>query len=114
MIVVSKSGINCKLAYRGSMAVSIEGPPEGDKIKVLATGRLPKSSSLDNAEDAADLRNASVAMRGLSLAWRANSMTKRSTAAGSFWSSMFRTAKDGRFPLCVVRVAELYCGKSSR
>ena len=77
------------------MAVSIDGPPEGEQGKGAEQARLPKSSSLENGEDAHDPRNASLMIRGLSFPFRAATMTKRSTAASSFWSSMFRTEKGG-------------------
>lgn len=80
---------------RGSLAVSIDGPPEGDQAKGLSGDRLTKSSSLENAEEGHDPKNASLVMRGMSFPFRGTTMTKRSTAGGSFWSSMFRTAKDG-------------------
>ena len=78
------------------MAVSIGGPPEGEQGKGTEDARLPKTSSLENAEDAHDPRSASLVMRGIKFPFQATAITKRSTGASSFWSSMFRTEKDGR------------------
>ncbi len=79
------------------MAVSIDGPPQEDSER-----GMPES-------EAADPRTASVAARILSLPFRATSITKRSTAAGIFWSSMFRTEKDGLSPHSTTSLPPL-CG----
>lgn len=81
-------------AYRGSTAVSIDGPPQGvDEDRLWF--KLGKANSLQRAaEDKKEVDL--VAARSLSFGVQNPGISKWSTAAGSFWSSMFRTNRGGK------------------
>jgi len=104
----------------GSMAFSIAGPPDqsfqgqsgegsgreaslepmegspaggGEVSPAVGEGSPPEGPLLTEVEP----RWHSMVARGLSFPFKAHTgLTKRSTAPGSFWSSMFRTSREGR------------------